>query len=378
MCSLLSQPLLEERFDAPLDSSWSFPAASPTVRLAITPASAHWGAAGIQLDKLDAGPRGQVTYGALSRGLGGALAPEVHFRAWFNLAAGPTSLRVSPLQVGQPRDAFTLGELYTDPGGSGALLLSCADTNFRSRRLPTPVVAGRWSLLELDLEGLGTADGGCRGAIDGVEISMSGFAWSNRGAAAIVGGFNVVSDGWVGSYFVDDLTLTRERLAIRTALGGPDPLDAGACGPLQLSFSGRDGGALPPPSTARFLASVDGGALFTDDRCRVALASAQELTAAQAGALHLTLAAPLATVTLRSNDLLPTTLEVRLNPLVAVPDAGPDAGSPDAGSPDAGSVAPLEATVGCGCNAPGWPGAVALLALLWRRGAGARLRPRVA
>ncbi len=358
---LLGQ-LAEERFEQPLVTPWGLPGASAVSRFSLTRTAAHSGSSGAQFDKPDAGPSSIVTLPPLTLDLNGPLPGELHFRVWFNLLAGPTTARVSPIQVGQGGVTFTLGELFVDQGGAGVWTLSCADdaTGFRGVPVPAPVVAGQWTLLELDLEGVGTDAGTCRGAVDGVEASVPGFDWSGRGATLLVTGFNVVDDAWKGSYAIDDLTLTRVARAMRTRLVGPDVVDAGSCVPLRVEFLARDGGALPPPTTARFLASVTGGGLFTDPQCTLGVAATRVLAASEVATLYVAIAAPIATVDVNANDLLGATKVVARSATDAGTDGGADGGvdgGSDAGA-DGGVDGGIDAgaelhrlQVGCDCGA---------------------------
>jgi uncharacterized protein (TIGR03382 family) len=346
---LMAQPLLEERFERPLTAPWAVSNLTPQSALAVTAGSAHWGDGGLAFSRFDGGTAaGFATNVVLAQAPATPPAGDLHVRFWFRLEAGTSQLRISPLQVGQPIDAFTLGELYVDEGGSGALVLSCADQGFRRLSLPGQVVPGRWHLLELDLEGLGTDDGGCRGAIDGQEAALTGFAWHQRAVALILSGFNVVDDRWVGRYAIDDLTLTHEPLAMRAVLSGPEVVDAGGCVALQVAFEGRDGGPMPPPSTTRLRLVVDGGALFADPACRRPLEL--EVAPADLTALHVQPDTSAVNVELSSNDLL---------------------GSSWASGPPPPRTRDL--AVGCGCTgAPGGLALGGLLALLGR----ARRRPK--
>lgn len=333
--AVLAQVVLEERFEQPLGGAWTVPGPNAAVSGAETTSAAHWGALGMELEKHDGGTH----FPSLANDFVPAADPSpMHFRVWFRVLEGPTTLRVTPLQVGHPIDAFTLGELYLDPAGSQQLYLSCADADFRELLIPRVVQPGEWVLLELDLDGFGTADGGCRGAVNGVEASMAGFAWSARGSQLLVTGFNVVDDGWQGRYAIDDLLITRDlpamAMALRTA-------DAGACTGLHVDFLARDGGPAPAPSTARFVARIDGGALFTDPQCSSALPVGSELDAAQLGALFFSIEAPAAQLDVTANDVLPARVTV----------------------PRAARGDPRPLAVGCGCGSG--PLAPVGLALAW-------------
>jgi len=263
------------------------------------------------------------------------------FRAWMRLdtANGGTFLAIASVhRFGSPPAAsFNLATNVSPPtvnvSGFDRLQVSSQEGSSQLFSL------GAWHLVELQLEGVGSAAGVRRSYLDGAQVTVrSGLDFMGSNTALMITGFTYADPrSFTGTLCVDDVRLATRLSASHLRLSGPPSPGVGRCAQVHADFLDSADAGAPLGARTAFTASSSAG-VFVDVACAqpfgtVTLDAGVEgldffVRPASAGA---------AQVSLLGDDLLPSP------PLAFVavdagppPDAGADAGPGDAGSSDGG------------------------------------------
>ncbi len=209
------------------------------------------------------------------------------------------------------------------------------------------LASGSKVLIECTLEGLGT-DAGLRTVhIDAVQVAQEQVDFGGLNLRELALGEPFSEDSrFVGQLDFDDVRLADRMQASRLRLdAGRAAVDQGECAPVEVAVSDSIGNLAGLPYAATFSAAVDGGALYSDARCSVAMGSVPFALEQTSGVIFLRPgAAPQVAIGLTFSDLIGTSLVLAIRP--------PDAGTADAGIADAGGGGPGHSyfTVGCNCQ----------------------------
>jgi hypothetical protein len=381
---ICAQALFVERFDAPLtDAGWNV--SGWDTRGGVYLYGQDLGAGSLTFTKTDAGT-GSPPY--LDHTFPQPIPDRLYLRYHLLYQRGLGFMGLWPVQLHYVTPVGTVGELMVQSAGDGGevLKLNAGDGTGFHTGPNVPISPGTWHLLQLEFEGLGTADGGLSGAIDGELIGgFNALSWQTAAGNDILAGFPAVLDSWTGSFSVENLVVLSQRRAVFAKVR-TSPNNGLPCQPLFVDFTDLDGGPLPPPDVSVVQLSADPRAfVFGDSFCGSQWVGTNITTSTVNASIgyatndkHF--------VTVVSPDLIGEMVVVPARD-AGVPDAGSgdagapdagvadagaldggpsDAGSPDAGSPDAGPALQRgDDAVGCGCESA--PLGVVLVPLVLRR-----------
>ena len=219
-----------------------------------------------------------------------------------------------------------------------------------------PLDAG-FHLIETSGRNMGSANGLCQLAIDGVLVESKAVDFSAEGWELLTIGPVYGEYAWTGVMQFDSVIAGPTPAPSRLELASTGPLAVGVCEYVQLvmreSFSG---GAASLPWPTRIELQVQGADVFADQQCAMPVTS---FVAPPDVAYHSFYVRPTqrsVSVIARSTELMPVTFQVAVEP-APPPDAGVDAGVEHDGGLDGGPVdagadgGERRLTVGCGCAA---------------------------
>lgn len=245
--ALGATPLLSEEFDTPGPSGrWTVTdPALPGLILGLFSGAAHRGAAGLRLSDNHTGS-GERPGATWSRSYTGG---EGYVRVW---------LRAHPSYAGPGLDLLQLNatpsgvvaEIGLDLNPAAALRLSGFDGAGAYQVSATwPFAVDEWTLVELGVSGVGSANGRRTLVVNGVRVGeQNGIDWSGLSLGSVELGEAWAHDSTRVVIDFDDLRVAASSNAARLTLLLDSAPWVGACAPLVVEL--RDGAGLP--STAPY------------------------------------------------------------------------------------------------------------------------------
>lgn len=300
-----------------------------------------------------------------------------------------------PIQLHSSLGSGTIAEMALQASPATAQLKCSDNVSFRVCPTVVPFTGDAWHVVQIGLEGLGTANGRCVLRVDDLAVCEMTTSWVNRGVRDILGGSGALDRSWDGVLDIDDVLLVQgDPPPARLALSGPQIVDAGDCAAYRVTaLNDFDGGVSAPVRTMTL--AIGGPGAFTVWSNASCAGDAGMPIVLDAGMIDVGIVygGPARMVMIGVSDLAgglvagALGVDVRAVEVDAgAPDAGVvdagvipvDAGviPIDAGIPDAGTIAtPVKLNVGCGCAGGGGDALLWLLALYSLKGA-RRIRPR--
>lgn len=350
--------------------------------------AARVGSFGMRVSDTDATQRTANGSGARSNSVR-SITGRVFIRTWMRLHQAPPTGGLVLVAGYSPVQGKSIGDIAIDAAphlrvqGSSAALNSYTNVEFAD-----PIPLNQWMLLELEIEGMGSAQGTRRLRVDAdAVVEETGIDFTGFDLRGIL-----VGEAWqdattfTGTIDFDEVRVTDAPPASRLALTEDAPA-AGGCAPVTLALQTSTGApAEAPYEVAVSLIASTAFELFADAACTGTQVAQITLPAGALGQSFSVRWTDGSTLQLgaRHPDFIGANLEI---PSVSAPDAGEgptdagsdagevqtDAGSdagegpPDIGS-DAGRATPWSLTVGCTFSDAQLPPAALLMIVLmvWR------------
>jgi hypothetical protein len=271
---------------------WTGSVQRQTATIAIDPAAAHRGSAGLRVTDPDSvGTQGAVTELAFSMA---PRAGDFHARAWIRVSPTIAAGSFNPLEVlNSQASAVAMAEVILDLA-TGAIALGGDDrAGYITDATSASLVPGRWTLFELAVDGAGGAPGAGRRrlwvdgqlAADRAGLDFSGAPWMVQEVE--VGQPWSDDRSFTGTIDFDDVRLsTRPQVSHSVAQVPAGSYQVGSCIPVTLTLrDSASGGAWPSfePVDLAPAASGVAGAFFSSSTCAGAPLGALSLPAGQTG-----------------------------------------------------------------------------------------------